>query len=67
MITVGTSFGLFILGYFINMDYDHITSDKGASICEKSAIFRYSGVDFTYEKYIPFGNMISKRYSFCKL
>ena len=32
--------GLFILGYFINinMDYGHIASDKGASICERSVL-----------------------------
>ena len=52
---------LFIFGYFINMHYGHIASDKGASICEKSAIFRYSSVDFTYRKNIPVGNMIGKR------
>ena len=38
-ITARTSFGLFILGYFINMDYSAIASVKGASICERSAIF----------------------------
>ena len=37
-ITVRTSFGLFILGYFITMDYGHIASDKGASICERSVL-----------------------------
>ena len=37
-ITVCTSFGLFILGYFINMYYGHIASDKGASICERSLL-----------------------------
>ena len=36
--TVRTSFGLFILEYFINMHYGHIASDKGASICEKSEL-----------------------------
>ena len=35
-ITIRTSFGLFILGYFINMQYCHI--DKGASICERSVL-----------------------------
>ena len=30
------------------MQYGHIASDKGASICGKEcAIFRYSSVDFT--------------------
>ena len=43
------------------MHYAHIASDKGASICERSAIFRYSSVDFTYEKNVLFGNMIGKR------
>ena len=33
-----TSFGLFTLGYFINMDYGHIASDKGAPICERSVL-----------------------------
>ena len=37
-ITVCTLFGLFILGYFINMHYGHIASDKGASICERSLL-----------------------------
>ena len=37
-ITIRTSFGLFILGYFINIDYGHIASDKGASICERSVL-----------------------------
>ena len=37
-IIVCTSFGLFILGYFINMHYGHIASDKGASICERSLL-----------------------------
>ena len=32
------SFGLFILGYFINMHYGHIASDKGATICERSVL-----------------------------
>ena len=36
--TVCTSFGLFILGYFINMHYGHIASDKGASICERRVL-----------------------------
>ena len=39
-ITVRTSFGLFILGYYINMSV-------------------FSNVDLTYEKNIPFGNMIA--------
>ena len=29
---------LFILGYFINMHYGHIASDKGACICERSLL-----------------------------
>ena len=29
---------LFILGYFINMHYGHIVSDKGASISERSLL-----------------------------
>ena len=37
-ITVCTSFGLFIFGYFINMHYGHIASDKGASIWERSLL-----------------------------
>ena len=37
-ITACTSFGLLILGYFINMHYGHIASDKGASICERSLL-----------------------------
>ena len=37
-ITVRTSFGLFILGDFINMDYGYIVSDKGAPICERSVL-----------------------------
>ena len=37
-ITVCTSFGLFILGYFINMHCGHIASDNGASICERSLL-----------------------------
>ena len=37
-ITVRTSFGLFILGHFINMHYGHIASDKGASMCERSVL-----------------------------
>ena len=37
-ITVRTLFGLFILGYFINMDYGHIASDNGTSICERSVL-----------------------------
>ena len=27
-----------MLGYFINMHYGHIASDKGASICEMSVL-----------------------------
>ena len=37
-ITVRTSFGLFILWYFINMHYGHIASDNGASICERTVL-----------------------------
>ena len=37
-ITIHSFFGLFILGYFINMHYGHIASDKGASICERSVL-----------------------------
>ena len=37
-ITFRTSFGLVILGYFINMHYGHIASDKGESICEKNVL-----------------------------
>ena len=37
-ITVRTSFDIFILGYFINMPYGHIASDKGASIYERSVL-----------------------------
>ena len=29
---------LFILGYFINMHYGHIVSDKGPSISERSLL-----------------------------
>ena len=42
------------------MHYAHIASDKGASLLKECAIFRYSSVDFTYEKNIAFGNMIGK-------
>ena len=35
ILLIGSSFGLFILGYFINM---HIASDKGASISERSVL-----------------------------
>ena len=46
------------------MHYGHIASDKGASIYlwKECAIFRYSNVNFTYEKNIPFGNMIGKQF-----
>ena len=37
-ITIRTLFGLFILGYFINMHCGHIASDKGASNCERSVL-----------------------------
>ena len=46
-ITVRTLIGLYILAYFINMDYGHIAFDKGVSICKRSAIFWYLSVDFT--------------------
>ena len=50
-ITVHTSFGLFILGYFINMDNDHIASDKESIyLWKKCAMFRYSRVGFTRKR-----------------
>ena len=38
-ITVRTSFGLFVLMYFIKMHYGHIASDKGASSYERSVLY----------------------------
>ena len=44
------------------MLYGHIASDKGASICEMSLLsFIIRMLIFSYEKNIPFGNMIGKR------
>ena len=45
-------FGLFILGYLINMDYGHIASDKGASICEMSVLSFKIRVLILYRKRI---------------
>ena len=51
-ITVCTWFGLFILGYFINMDYGHIASDEGAPICERSVLSFVIGVLILHTKRI---------------
>ena len=50
------------------MHYGHIASDMGASICERSLLhFVIIRVLMILHTIIPFGNMIGKRQSFCKL